>query len=369
MLVLKTHPPGGHYTPGFSATIGAVTRRPPDEDRDTLIEVSQRTKLGVGAKDPPVAEPADLVGHVVGGYLVESRIGAGAMGVVYRAKHVDDNRVVALKALHEHHLGEPRTVERFRREARLAARLGHPHVAGIYELVVTPDGRFCIALELVEGQPLTELLTMPLPPERVMTIAAQLLRGLEHAHAMGLVHRDLKPDNVLVEWRNARDHARIVDFGIALASEGSAESLDRLTATGQVVGTVHYMAPEQALGDVVDERADLYSLGVIVYEMLSGVKPYEGKPVDIIGKKVRTEAPAFADRVPNLIVEPMLERFCRKLLARMPEWRFQSAREALNVLKLLETDPKSAGPFLGVMDVEKALEVVLLPDPPSKKRR
>ena len=345
-----------------------MTRRPHDEDSDTLIDVGQRTKLGVGGREPSVPASADLVGTVVGGYLVEAQIGAGATGVVYRAKHVDDNRVVAFKVLHEHHLGEPRTVERFRREARLAARLGHPHVAGVYELVVTADGRFCIALELVEGQPLRELLTMPLPPERVMTIAAQLLRGLEHAHAMGLVHRDLKPDNVLVEWRNARDHARIVDFGIALASEGSAESLDRLTATGQVVGTVHYMAPEQALGDVVDERADLYSLGVIVYEMLTAVKPYEGKPVDIIGQKVRNEVPSFAERVPKLLVEPMLELFCRKLLGRMPEWRFQTAREALNVLKLLEADPRSAGPSLGIMDVEKALAVVSLPPPPARRR-
>ena len=128
------------------------------------------------------------------------------------------------------------------------------------------------------------------------------------------------------------------------------------------------MAPEQALGDVVDERADLYSVGLILYEMIAGVPPYEGRPIDILGHKLRTDPPSFAERVPSLIVEPMLERLCRKLLARLPEWRFQSAREALNVLKLIETDPRSAGPFLGVMDVEKALAVVSLPPPPKRRR-
>ena len=339
---------------------------PPDEDRDTLAD-GQRTKLGVGPGDKE-REEVDLVGTVVGGYLVEAKIGRGAMGTVYRAKHVDTNRVVALKALHDHHLGEPRAVERFRREARLASRLGHPHVVGVYELIQTEDGRFSIAFELVEGEPLTEIITMPLPPERALTIVAQLLRGLEHAHAVGLVHRDLKPDNVLVEWRNGRDHARIVDFGIAIAHEGSAESLDRLTATGQVVGTIQYMSPEQSLGDVVDERADLYSLGLILYEMLAGVPPYDGRPIDLLGKKLRMDPPAFAERVPDIMIDPMLERFCRKLLERQPEHRFQTAREALNVLKLLETDVRAAAPFLGIMDVEKALAVVSLPPPPSRKR-
>ena len=338
-----------------------MTRRPSDVDRDTLVD-AKKTQLGVGTTTPTTAE-VDLVGTVVGGYLIEARIGAGATGAVYRASHLDTKRVVALKSLHEHHLNEPNTVARFRREARLAARLGHPHLAGVYELVETEDGRFFIALELVEGEPLTAIMTMPLPPERVMVIAAQLLRALEHAHAMGMVHRDLKPDNVLVEWRNARDHARIVDFGIAIVQEGSADSIERLTATGHVVGTLLYMAPEQALGDVVDERADLYSLGVIVYEMIAGVPPFEGKDLEVLGKKLKTDPPPFADRVPSLIVEPMLERFCRKLMSRDLDRRFQTARQALHVLKLVETDPAAAGPALGIMDVEKALSIVSLPAP------
>ncbi|MBA3501991.1 MAG: hypothetical protein H0T65_16625, partial [Deltaproteobacteria bacterium] len=108
---------------------------------------------------------------------------------------------------------------------------------------------------------------------------------------------------------------------------------------------------------------------LILYEMLAGVPPYEGRPIDLLGKKLRTDPPSFAERVPSMIVEPMLERFCRKLLERQPERRFQTAREALNVLKLIETDPRSSGPFLGIMDVEKAIAVVSLPPPPKHRSR
>jgi serine/threonine-protein kinase len=321
---------------------------------------AKKTRLGVGAKTPDRETDVDLAGTVVAGYLVHEQIGSGAMGTVFRASHLDTNRVVALKAMHTHHLSDAKTVERFRREARIAARLGHPNIGGVIELVQDDTGRYLIALELVEGESLSGIMTMPLPRERVMLIAGQLLRGLEHAHAMGLVHRDLKPDNVLVEWRNGRDHARIVDFGIAIAREGSEDSVERLTDKGHIVGTPAYMAPEQAKGDTVDHRADLYSLGVMVYEMIAGVLPFEGRPIDVLAAKLKRSPPSFADRVPDLIVDPLLERFCRKLMDRDLAHRFGSARHALHVLKLLETDPDNAGPALGIMDVQKALAVVSL---------
>ncbi len=336
-----------------------MKRRP--EDRDTLVD-AKKTRLGVGGKaSEPEGPEIDLVGKVIGGYLVDVEIGSGAMGTVYRATHLDTNRVVALKSLHARHLSETTTVERFRREARLAARLGHPHIGGVYELIHAEDGRYLIALELVEGESLSGVMTMPLPPERVILITSQILRGLEHAHALGLVHRDLKPDNVLVEWRNGRDHARIVDFGIAIVAEGSPESVERLTAQGQIIGTPLYMAPEQAKGDVVDHRADLYSLGVMVYEMIAGMPPFEGRPLDVLTAKLKRDPPPFVHRVPNLIVDPLLELFCAKLMSRDLAQRFSSARHALHVLKLIETEPAAAGPALGIMDVEKALALISLP--------
>ena len=348
-----------------------VARRD-DPDRDTLVD-ARKTQLGVGTTAKPKRTEEEraldlaLVGTMLGPYLVDSELGGGAMGVVYRATHIDTNRIVALKVMRPQLLEDPTTVARFRRESRIASRLGHPHVGGVIELVES-DGRYAMALDFVDGEPLSAIMTMPLPEERVTRIVGQLLRGLEHAHAMGLVHRDLKPDNVLVEWRNSRDHARIIDFGIAIAKFGSDDSVERITEAGLIVGTPMYMAPEQARGEPVDHRADLYSLGMIMFEMMSGVVAYEGKALDVLTAKLRREIPAIADRVPSLIVDPLLERFCRKLAARDRDKRFSSARHALMVLDMLAADRASAGAALGVMDVEKALAVVSLPPPPQRRR-
>ena len=333
-----------------------MARRPPD-DRDTVVE-ARRTRLGVGGES--TRPTADLVGQVVGGYLIDQELGAGGMGTVYRGSHIDTHRVVAIKALHPHLMDEPALVERFRREARLAARLAHEHIAGVIELVQHDDGRLLIAFEYVDGEPLSSIMTMPLPPERALTLIRQLLLGLEHAHAAGLVHRDLKPENVLVEWRAGGDHARIVDFGIAILGDPEAGG-ERLTASGQLVGTPLYMAPEQALGDSIDHRADLFSLGVMVYEMFAGVMPFEGKPLDILTANLKKDPPPFARRVPGLIVDPLHEALCTRLMARDLRKRFSSARHALDVLDLIERDPDTAALMLGRMDVARALAVVSLP--------
>jgi serine/threonine-protein kinase len=342
-----------------------MARRDDPPDRDTLIQ--RRTQLGVG---PTKVKPGvDRTGQVAGGYLIGDVLGIGAMGTVYRASNIDTGRVVAIKALHPDLLEDPVVTARFRREARHASRLGHPNVGSVFEVVRADDGDLLMVLEFVEGEPLTSLITMPLPAERVFTIIAQILRGLEHAHAAGLIHRDIKPDNVLVEPRNGRDHARIIDFGIAILREPTdAESASRLTGAGFVLGTPPYMAPEQARGEVdIDARADLFSVGMIAWEMLAGMLPFEGKrPIELLEASLRRDPPAFSDRVPGLLVDELHELFVRKLLARDRPLRFSSARQALDVLALLQRDPESAKPFLGIMDVEKALAVVSLPYPPKR---
>jgi serine/threonine protein kinase len=348
-------------------------QRPEDDlDRDTLVD-SKKTRRGVGADAGERGrkkrnDPADaaLVGQMFGPYLIQEQLGGGAMGVVYRASHIDTNRVVALKVLRPVLLDEPSTVERFVREARLASRLGHPHIGGVFELVQAGE-RYALALELVDGEPLSSLLTMPLPPERVTLLVAQLLRALEHAHAAGLVHRDLKPDNVLVEWRNGRDHARIIDFGIAITREGGPDSVARLTGAGQVIGTPAYMSPEQARAEPLDHRSDLYSLGIMMYEMLSAELPFDGRPADVMTAKLKREPPRLEERVPGLLVDPLLERFCMKLFARHADQRFQTARHALKTLELIATDRAAAGLDLGEMDTKKALELISLPSLPSKR--
>jgi serine/threonine-protein kinase len=333
-----------------------------DRDKQTIVD-ARRTRLGVGASVPP---PRELIGEVVRGCLVQSELGRGAMGTVYRGIHVETDRAVAIKALHPHHVHEKRIVDRFRREAKLAARLaGHPNIAGVVDFgEAIEDGRHVIILEYAGGEPLSEIMTMPLPPERVIHLTSQILRGLEHAHGLGLIHRDLKPDNIIVEWVDGIERARIVDFGIAVLRDPD-ESIEggRLTASGQMIGTPLYMSPEQAKCEPFDQRADLFSLGVIVYEMLAGRQPFDGTAIEIVLANITKDPPPLATRVPGLIVDPLLEGFCRRLMARTLARRFASARAALDILELIERDPRAAGPSVGITDVDKALELIRISEP------
>jgi eukaryotic-like serine/threonine-protein kinase len=336
---------------------------------ETLRDGSEATLLGVGDLSTPHPED-DLIGKVViGRYVVEERLGKGAFGAVYRGRHGALNRPVAIKVLHAHLVHEPRILQRFQREAQLAARVAHANVAGVLDVGETIDGRQLMVLELADGRPLTELLGRPMPRERVIHLVRQLLRGLEHAHGAGLVHRDLKPDNIIVEQpANAPEVPRIVDFGIAVLSDPE-ESFGgtRLTATGQLIGTPMYMAPEQARLEEVDHRADLFALGVITYQMLAGATPFSGAAVEVAIANMSKDPPPISERT-GAEVDPLLERFARKLMARDPSHRFASARVALTTLETIERDPSSSGPLLGIMDLDKASWVVALPAPPGKNR-
>jgi serine/threonine-protein kinase len=321
---------------------------------------AQRTRLGVSDK---VIKPPDLVGTIVlERYFVEAELGSGAMGTVYRARHTKLDRQVALKVMHEHLMHEPKLMERFQREAKVAGRLAHPNVAAVLDVGETADRKPVMVLELVEGISLEELMSEPLSLDRIVRFVDQLLRGLEHAHASGLVHRDLKPDNVIVEINADGENARIVDFGIATLSQPD-EMLDRLTGTGMIVGTPLYMAPEQARAEPVDHRADLYALGIILYEMLAGVSPFEGTAMEVAVAKMDKDPPPIHVRAPDVVIDRVLDAYLHKLIARDPARRFDSARAALDVLELYETDRDAAAAALGIIDVERALSVVWLPDP------
>jgi serine/threonine-protein kinase len=187
---------------------------------------------------------------------------------------------------------------------------------------------------------------------------------LAHAHEAGLVHRDLKPDNIIVEWRDGHEIVRIVDFGIAVLRDPDESAPQKLTATGQMIGTPIYMSPEQAKCDPLDHRSDLFALGVIMYEMLTGKLPFEGSAIEVALANIHKDPPAIATRAPGVLVEPLLEAFCRKLMARSLDRRFASAHAALDVLALIASDPDEARPALGMMNVARALAVVSLPDPP-----
>jgi len=329
----------------------------PDRD-DTIIE-APRTQLGVGdVADRPVPE---LVGRVVlGKYSVEAKLGQGAMGTVFRGRHVDNASEVAIKVLHAHLVDQPVMLERFRREAKAAARLHHPNVVRVLELG-TSGGAQLMVLELARGPSLRQLMARPLSAERIIGLVTPILHGLAHAHDAGLIHRDLKPDNVMVEDRDGVEVPRLVDFGIAvLRDPDDADGADKLTASGVIVGTPLYMAPEQAKGEAIDHRIDLFALGVMVYEMLAGVPPFWGTALEIAVANITNDPPPILQRAKRE-VDPVLEAFARKLMARRPADRFATARDALAALAVARTDPELALLKMGTMNVDRALAVVSLP--------
>jgi serine/threonine protein kinase len=254
-------------------------------------------------------------------YRLERPLGHGGMASVYLGRDTDLDRPVAVKLLAENAAGDDGLRERFVREARIAARLSHPNVVSIFD-AGEDDGRPYIVMECIEGETLSELLARRgrLPPEEARELALQAARGLAHAHAAGLVHRDIKPQNLLLREDGT---LKIADFGIARAAEGTA-----LTQAGTVLGTAAYLAPEQALGEEVTPAADVYSLGAVLYELLTGRPPYEFDSLADLAEKQRRHAiTPVRELAPD--VPPDLEDVVMRCLARNPAYRPEKLEEAL----------------------------------------
>ncbi|HEY5946745.1 MAG TPA: protein kinase [Kofleriaceae bacterium] len=303
---------------------------------------------------------ARLIGEVLANrYLIESKIGEGAMGAVYRAKHVKVGRAFAVKVLHSRLLVDNKVLQRFEREAELAGRLRHPNVIGVVDVGETPDGLRYMVMDFAEGPDLATLLDeAPMPPQRVTHIVRQLLEGLFHAHEQGLIHRDFKPENVIIEKdSHGQEVPRIVDFGIAILREGgdSTDGPGRLTTNGLVLGTPHYMAPEQAVADPIDHRIDLFALGIMIYEMLSGKLPFDGSGAEVARANLLLDPPPISQRVPYLDVDPLLEAFARRLMAKKRDQRPATAKAARDLLDLIERNRVAAAAALGVpLDLVRA---------------
>ncbi|MCL4225614.1 MAG: protein kinase [Myxococcales bacterium] len=269
------------------------------------------SRLAPGADDP-------LVGTVLAErYQIDQVIGDGGIGRVYRARHVRMSRAFAIKVPFGE-LGYDRKARaRFANEAEAASRLSHPNVIGVVDVGETREGLFYMAMDLAEGPSLATLLDDgPLPAPRVLAILVQLADGLAHAHDRGLVHRDLKPDNViLTAGPDGGEQVRIVDFGLAIVDADAPR--DRLTTEGVVLGTPHYMAPEQATDEALDLRTDLFALGLIVYELLAGVHPFDGAPIDVARQNLSRELPPIRERA-GVEVEPVLEALIRWLTQKAP---------------------------------------------------
>ncbi|MCU0692232.1 MAG: serine/threonine protein kinase, partial [Polyangiaceae bacterium] len=296
---------------------------------------------------------ASLVGQVVSGrYRVEAELGTGGMGAVYRAEHTLMRKRLAIKVLHPEMTRQPEVVARFEREAMAAAHIEHPNVAAATDFGKLEDGSFFLVLEYVEGRSLREVLDAEqLGPSRVLHIGKQITSALVRAHSLGIVHRDLKPENVmLVKRDDDPDFVKVLDFGIAKVpvaeiTKETGRPHKALTQAGMVYGTPEYMAPEQALGREVDARADLYALGVMFYEMLSGRRPFEAdNPVTLLGMQVTQCPPPFAKTAPTRPIPTELEALVMELLEKEAERRPTDARQVLDAIeqtRLTLADPNS----------------------------
>ena len=262
-----------------------------------------------------------MIGQIVSHYRIIERLGEGGMGVVYKAEDTHLGRFVALKFLPDEVARDPQSLERFRREARAASALNHPHILTVYEFA-SEAGREFIVTELIEGKTIRALVCEGLPATKAVEVVRQVLEALKTAHQAGIVHRDLKPENIMVR---SDGYVKVLDFGLAKLpfTRFNREETESLTSDGQLLGTVLYMSPEQARGEAADCRSDLFSLGIVLYEMLTGAHPWKRKsPIDTL-HAILYEDPAAADFGPHLA--PILHKALRK----SPSERFQSAEEML----------------------------------------
>lgn len=263
-------------------------------------------------------------------YEILSILGEGGMSIVYKARHKYMDRVVAVKLLHEHLVGDPLAVQRFERESKAASSLSHQNIVTVHDFGMTKKGQAYFVMDCLEGESLGEVLErdVRLPLSDAISIFKQTCDGLEHAHKKGIVHRDLKPSNlVLIKQDDGSTLVKIVDFGIAkvLPKDGQTKQKQQLTQTGEIFGSPLYMSPEQCNGSELDHRADIYSLGCLMYETLAGVPPFIGDNfINTVVKHINEPPPQFAKTAPEAAIPAQVEATINKCLAKDPADRYQN---------------------------------------------
>lgn len=292
---------------------------------------SSRENANTGGVEPEATSAFALLGQVIGNrYRVEEQLGQGGMGAVYRAEHIHIKKSFALKVLHPELTHHAESVKRFEREAIAAARIDHPNVATAIDFGKLPTGEFYLVLDYVQGESLRALLRKlgAIEESRTVRIIRQIALALAAAHAANIVHRDLKPDNVMLLDSGAmRDLVKVLDFGIAKLRTEDVADEPAITRFGTVFGTPEYMSPEQALGQTVDARSDLYSLGIVAYEMLKGVTPFADEQLVTVLTRQLTDIPD-----PLVNVSRELNELVMQLLEKRPEARPATAERVIERL-------------------------------------
>ncbi len=291
-----------------------------------------------------------FVGKVIDGrYEIQQRVGEGGMGVVYRARQISIDRIIALKMLNSQMAADPTWVQRFYNEAKACSRLQHPNTIRMFDFGQSSEGKLFMTMEFLDGQSLRDAITKsPLAPQRVVKILIQCCASLAEAHSIGIIHRDIKPDNVfLLNMAGSPDFVKLLDFSVAKLLEG-----DRMkTQAGVVFGTPQYMSPEQGRGLPLDARSDLYALGILAYEMLVGNVPFHDEnPMTVIQMHLNGQVPPMSDQIPYSV-----QAIVRRALEKDAGRRYQSAGEMMQHCQQVFAEVSQGGMSIGAGGMPKTM--------------